>query len=148
MKQRELFSFSSLFAGVALVLSLSGCSKKESPAAVQAPPQQADAPQPAPDAVPAAPAAPVSTAPVLSAAEVKANMEAADAAMKARDYEKAAATLMAVRAQQRLSEQQAEMLRSRMVQLQSSMAAAIAGGDPKAAAAADVLRQSASGVGR
>jgi hypothetical protein len=62
-------------------------------------------------------------------------------AMKAKDYQRAAATLIAVQ-QMPLNEQQANALRGQMVQLQATLAGAVASGDPQAKAAAEKLRAS------
>jgi hypothetical protein len=61
--------------------------------------------------------------------------------MKAKDYQRAAATLIAVQ-QMPLNEQQANALRGQMVQLQATLAGAVASGDPQAKAAAEKLRAS------
>jgi len=122
-----------------MLVTGSGCSKKaESPPAV-APPEAGNA---APPVAPAqiAPARPVNTA---TAADTSAALAAADAALKARQYEQAVRNLLAVQAQKNLSEQQALAARDQMVQLQRGLAGAVANGDPKAIAAAELLRASA-----
>jgi hypothetical protein len=68
-----------------------------------------------------------------------------NAAVKAKDYQKAADTLIAVQRQTALTDQQAAAVRAQMVQLQGSVAAGLANGDPNAKAAADRLRAAASG---
>lgn len=63
--------------------------------------------------------------------------------MQARDYERSASALLAVQQQrQTLTAAQGEALRQQMVILQQNLAAAVASGDPKAKAAADLLRKS------
>jgi hypothetical protein len=64
-----------------------------------------------------------------------------DAALKAKAYDKAVQTLLAVQQQRALSEQQAQEVVNRMRGLQANLAAAVAAGDPNAKAAADRLRQ-------
>jgi hypothetical protein len=90
---------------------------------------------PADPAVPSAPIAAVAASPQAALAE-------SDAALKAKDYEKAAVSILAVQQQKRLTDQQAMALRNQMIRLQSSLAAAVASGDPKAKAAAELLRAS------
>ncbi len=72
-----------------------------------------------------------------------ASLATAQAAMQAKDYERAATTLLAVQQQrQPLTAAQGEALRNQMVSLQQALAAGVASGDPKAKAAADLLRKS------
>jgi len=61
-------------------------------------------------------------------------------ALEARDYDRAAEEILAMQRSQ-LSEQQAAAAAAQMRQLQSSLAGAVAAGDPKAIAAAQKLRQ-------
>jgi precorrin-3B methylase len=63
----------------------------------------------------------------------------ADAAMRQRDYEKAVKTMLALQ-QAQLNAQQAELARQQMINVQRSLAAAIASGDPNAIAAGEALR--------
>ena len=70
-------------------------------------------------------------------------MAAADAALKAKAYDQAALTLVALQQQKGLTDQQAQAVHTRMVQLQGALASALANGDAKAQAAAAILRQSA-----
>lgn len=114
-----------------LLLSVSSCGKKA----------------PATDPVAAAPAtaAPAGTAPVAptqTAVLPDAHLAESQAALNARDYDKAAAALIAVQ-RAKLNDQQAAAAAAQMRQLQGSLAAAVASGDPRAKAAADRLRQSA-----
>jgi hypothetical protein len=77
-------------------------------------------------------------------ADVKQAFAEADAALKAKAYQKAAQYLLAVQSQRQLTDQQAAEARRRMVGLQSSLADGIANGDPNAIAAAALLRRSAT----
>jgi hypothetical protein len=71
-------------------------------------------------------------------------LQQSQTALGAGDYEKAAAALISAQQQADLSAQQAEAVAAQMRQLQSSLASGVASGDPKAKAAADKLRQSAT----
>ncbi len=64
-----------------------------------------------------------------------------DAALKAKAYEKAVATLLAVQQQKALTAQQAMEAQNKMRSLQANLAAAVAAGDPNAIAAVRLLRQ-------
>jgi len=123
---------------LALALAvLAGCSKKaEQPPSV-APPAAGNA---APPSAQSATTRPVNAA---NSADASAVLAAAEAALKAREYEQAAKNLLAIQAQKNLSEQQALAARDQMVQLQRGLAGAVASGDPKAKAAAELLRASA-----
>jgi len=61
--------------------------------------------------------------------------------MKAKNYEKAVESALALQ-QQKLTEEQAQAARNQMVRLQQQLVGA--GNDPKAKAAADRLRQAAA----
>jgi hypothetical protein len=74
--------------------------------------------------------------------DTKAAMNAATAALKARQYEDAVKVIMALQAQQ-LSDQQAAAVHNQMVQLQGAVADGVARGDANAQAAAEMLRESA-----
>ena len=131
-------SFILLFGAV---LVFSSCKKKTADAQM---PAQAAETTPAP-AVAAAPAAdpgaaamPQQPAPVIN---TSAAISDANQALKAKDYQKAAATLIAVQ-QQPLTPQQAAAVHGQMVQLQGALAGAVASGDPNAKAAADRIRAS------
>ena len=63
-------------------------------------------------------------------------------AIKAKDYEKAASAMVNLQ-RQPLTQEQAQAVRGQMVQFQRDLAAGIAAGNPKAKAAAELLRQSA-----
>jgi hypothetical protein len=81
--------------------------------------------------------------PIVTSSDANQVLSSAQAALKQKDYEKAAATLLYVQ-QQRLNDQQADAARAQMVQLQKDLVGAIGAGDPKAKAAADLLRASHS----
>lgn len=117
---------------------LAGCGNKE---------------EPAPAAVPDQPAQPAAAAPATAAqqptfsarpipTDPQAALAASETARRAREYEEAAQALLAVQRQQRLTEQQAAAARNQMIQLQADLAAGLASGDPKAKAAAELLRRS------
>lgn len=86
-------------------------------------------------------ATPVATPVPAAAPAVDSRFAESQAAINAGDYEKAATALIAVQ-QVPLTEQQAELAAKQMRQLQSALASAVAGGDPRAKAAADKLRRS------
>jgi hypothetical protein len=113
----------------------SGCGKKEEP--VTTVPAES-----APVEAVAAPAARTPT-PVAPTADASASIAAAQVAMQAQDYERAAAALLSAQTQrQPLTTEQAHAVHNQMIQLQQSLAAGVASGDPKAKAAAALLRQS------
>jgi len=114
------------------------------------------APGPAPENASTAPTTPAtgnSSAPANQPAQAQAapTIDATKAfadvntALKARDYQKATETLLALQRQKQLTDQQSMAVRGQMVQLQSAVAAGVASGDPNAKAAADRLRAEASG---
>jgi hypothetical protein len=117
-----------LVAGGALLL-LAGCGKKE-----------AAAPSPGPDQTAVQPAQPEAAATPAPAAAPDSRLTESQTALAARDYDRAAEALIALQRTQ-LNEQQAAAAAAQMRQLQSSLAGAVAGGDPKAIAAAQRLRQ-------
>ena len=124
-----------LTASLCLAAFLSGCSKKE--AAVSAPETPV---APVAEAPASAPTPAVSAA---SAAAMTRALADADAALKAHAYDQAVQAMLAVQKHRQLTDQQAQEAHNRMVGLQSSLAAAVASGDPNAKAAAELLRQSA-----
>jgi hypothetical protein len=134
------------FASVALSLMIvvvGGCSKKaDEPAAASASQQAATAPA---DAQPAATdqAAQAPSGPVLDSSQMvgdaKAAMADADAAVRQREYEKAVKTMLAIQ-QAQLNAEQAAAARQQMINLQRTLANAIASGDPNAVAAGEMLR--------
>ncbi|MEY4916516.1 MAG: hypothetical protein RL616_429 [Verrucomicrobiota bacterium] len=122
------------FAGLLVVcLAFVGCSKKETPAPAPAAP------------VVEAPAAPVANPAAIpnspTPMDVRQAFAEADAAMKAKAYERAVQAMLAVQKQKQLTESEAQQARLRMISLQSSLATAVANGDPAAKAAADRLRR-------
>ena len=130
-----------LTGGILVMLAaatIAGCKKKE-PASSQT----ATTPDSSATAAPAATADAGTSAQPVAAAPVDASRIFTDAnqALKAGEYQKAADTLLILQ-QQRLNDQQSQALRREMVQLQGTLAAAVARGDPNAKAAADKLRAS------
>jgi len=120
-----------LISSALLLTLLAGCGKKET--AVQTPVPETTAPV-AQQVQPAAnPAAATAVAP-------DARLVESQAALKAGDYDRAAAALVAMQAA-RLNEQQAAAAAQQMRQLQSRLASAVASGDPRAIAAAKRLRE-------
>src|SRR5512146_2500431 len=92
-------------ASILGLLLLSSCGKKQTTEVIQPPPPDTSA-VPATASAEAQPAAPApAPTPIV---DDKASIAEADAAMKKADYERAAAQLLAIQAQQRLSEQQAQ----------------------------------------
>jgi len=133
-------------ATLALVTAvmLAGCGKKPAdPTSSSAPADtgataSAAAPAEAPPPPQAAPAIIVNN---INTSDTKAAMSAANAALKARQYEDATKLILAMQAQQ-LSEQQAAAVHNQMIQLQQNLADGIANGDANAQAAAEMLRES------
>jgi hypothetical protein len=128
---------------VSVAMLLSACSKKaEAPASPSGDAQATTAAAPSSEAqAPDAQQAP--SGPVLDASQMAGNakqaMADADAAFRQREYEKAVRTMLAIQ-QAQLNAQQAEAARQQMITLQRNLAAAVASGDPNAAAAAQILR--------
>lgn len=151
MKPIRVFNYlSSGILAFALAVGSLGCSKKAETSNAAETPVTADtnAPATAQDTAPA----PDNTPPpvainTVNVSDAKAAMDAANAAMKAKQYEETAKLLLAIQAQQ-LNAQQAERARAQMVQFQGALANAIANGDASAQAAAEALRAHASGAGR
>ena len=117
---------------------VAGCEKKkqeEFPAAPSSTPAASASP------ATANPAAPAATAGQPSGNSSQQTYAQAEAALKARDYEKAVDAALVLQ-QQKLTEEQAQAARNQMVRLQQQLVAA--GNDPKAKAAADRLRQAAA----
>ena len=120
------------FSSSALLITLlAGCGKKE-----------AEPPAPAPQTTaPVAQQVQPAATPASSRPDAPdARLAQSQAALKARDYDQAAATLVAMQ-HNRLNEQQAAAAAAQMRELQSSLAGAVASGDPRAIAAANRLRQ-------
>jgi predicted component of type VI protein secretion system len=136
----SLVSQRAFLAVVCIAVAVSGCSKKKevSPSASDAAAVEASG------AASAAPANQAVAAP--SSVDTTRILNEADAALKAKDYQKAVEAALAAQRQQALTEQQAAARRIQMLQLQKDLANAIANGDAKAKAAADLLRRSASGA--
>src|SRR6185503_6993272 len=139
-----------LFLGFtfALLVVLSGCSKKETPAPEAAVPPPA--PAPAAAAAPAeAPPAPVATPGQI---DVKSSFSQSDQALKRKDYETAADALIRLQvARVPMTEAQGFDRINRMRDLQKQIADAMMSGDPNAKRAAELLRRSAmipAGAGR
>ena len=127
-----------MFTTILLAVLINGCGKQES----AAPPSENNPANSTPASdQPAAPAANRAAAPAST--DAAASLAAAQAAMQAKDYERAAAALLAVQQQrQPMTAEQGQALRDQMVLLQQNLAAGVASGDPKAKAAADLLRKS------
>lgn len=85
---------------------------------------------------------PASSAVGSPSTDVKQSLADVDAALKAKAYVKAVQTMLAIRQQAQLTDQEAQEAHNRMVEIQSSLASSIANGDPNAKAAAEILRQS------
>lgn len=126
-----------LFTNAVCALTLAtfvGCSKEEATAPT--------APEPTPSA-PTQTELQRTAAPAVQAnAPSDPRLQESQAAIKAREYDRAAEALIALR-RARLTDQQAAIAAAQMQQLQSDLASAVASGDPRAKAAADRLRQSA-----
>lgn len=121
---------------LAVVAIAAGCGKKtEKPAAVAPTPDATAATQPAPAATPNA------ALPAVVVTDANQGLAETDAALKAKAYEKAVATLLAVQEQKTLTAQQAQEAANKMRALQGNLAAAVAAGDPNAIAAVRMLRQ-------
>lgn len=123
-----------LAAGTVALLLLTGCGKNADEASGETTPVAAQPDQAPP--VPGAKAPAQSSVPAARLAE-------SQAAINSGDFERAATALVAAQ-QAQLTQQQAEALARQMQQLQGSLAGAVANGDPRAKAAADKLRQSAT----
>lgn len=116
------------------------CSKKEATPATPNAATTAEAP-PVASPAPAAQLAPPSS---QDSPAVDARIAEAQAAMKAKDYEKAATALsISGRTPAGMTGQQLMSLNSAKANMQSQIAAAAAAGDPKAKAAYEMLRQRA-----
>ena len=130
------FKMKHLFKGLfcIAVILLSACHKKEEQAAQTPAP---DAGQPSATVSNQAPGNPAAQAPVIDTSKALAE---ADAALRRKEYEQAVATMLKLQQQRGLTEQQSEAVRNAQIHLQQNLAGAVAGGDPKAKAAADMLR--------
>jgi len=133
MKRTSLLKNS--FVALALGASLIACKKQEAPPAQSQADTTAPAPATSPDSAPTVAPAP--------AANAQAALSDVNAAMKAKEYDRAVKSMLAVQTA-KLTDQQAMEAHNRMIQLQKDLASAVANGDPKAKAAADMLRASAT----
>jgi len=129
MKTRTI-SFWLISSALAVTL-LAGCKQEEATVPDPAPQSPAPANQPG---------QPAANAAAATAVAPDARLAESQAALKAQDYDRAAATLVAMQ-QTKMNEQQAAAAAAQMRQLQSSLATAAASGDPRAIAAANRLRQ-------
>jgi hypothetical protein len=129
-----------ILLALSLLVFAAGCSKKQAAEPTPALPT-AESATPAPTQPTAG--TPTTPVPVTRTVEPAAGISATEAALKAKQYEEAAAMLLAVQ-NQKLTEQQADAARSQMARLQRDLAGALASGDPKAKAAADLLRRSST----
>jgi len=121
---------------LAVVAIAAGCGKKtEKPTAVAPTPDATAAAQPVPATTPGA------AQPAVVVTDVNQGLAETDAALKAKAYEKAVATLLAVQQQKALTAQQAMAAQNKMRSMQADLAAAVAAGDPNAIAAVKMLRQ-------
>lgn len=124
----------------------SGCKKSQSTAPTPAPENATAAPTPAatanPGATPNQAAAQTPAAPPVDTTKAFADI---NSALKAKDYQKATDTLLAIQRMPHLTEQQSLAAHGQMVELQKAVATGLASGDPNAKAAADRLRAQASG---
>jgi len=126
--------------------TVTGC-KKSQP--TETAPQNSSAPAPstpAPANTTASPNQPATPqAQAASTVDTTKAFTDVNAALKARDYQKATDNIMAIQRLPNLTDQQAAAVRGQMVELQKAVAAGLANGDPNAKAAADQLRAQASG---
>jgi hypothetical protein len=126
---------------IALAIVAISCSKKEAAPAVV--PSTANT---ATDPSPATPQpAVMDTRPIEDASALNARIAAAQAAMKAKDYERAASTLtISHQSPVPMTGDQLMTYNSAMASQQNQIAAAAAAGDPKAKAVYEAMRQRAS----
>jgi hypothetical protein len=124
-----------------VIICVGGC-KKEVPAPSSASTATDAATQAVAEATPDPAAAPV-IIDTQNLADTKAAMEASQAALKAKQYEDATKALLLAQ-QRQLTEQQSKELYRQMIQLQRSVSEGVANGDPRAQAAAEMLREAHS----
>ena len=117
-----------------LITLLAGCGKKEAEVQASAAENATPVAQQIQQIQPAATPSP---------ATLDARLVESQAALKAREYDRAAAALVALRAT-RMNEQQAAAAAAQMNQLQRSLADGVARGDPQAIAAANRLRRAST----
>ena len=141
MKTATMMSYRSLgFAVVVLAAAAAGCSKKEQPPTTVTPPGTQTS-QAAGEAQAAAPAAPPAQE---NYATVDAGLAQAQAAMKAKEYDRAVNTLSSLRTGATpMTGQQLMQVNRAQIDLQNQLSAAAAAGDPRAKAAYEMLRQRA-----
>jgi len=138
---RQLLSFSSLVLTGAILLT--ACGKKE---------EAESAPVPAAKTAPGAPAAPEVKTEAVAVQETQVmpelnfepianpTLEAAEAATKRKEYDRAAVALMQIQNNPKLSEQQSWAAQAQMKTLQRDLASAAAAGDKRAQQAIQLLR--------
>jgi hypothetical protein len=127
---RALFS-ANRFCQIAVIVLFCACSKKEDNNS------QASTTQPSNTS----PTVPFSNGlPTVSSTDAAKALAATDAALKAKQYEQAVSNLLMLQQQRGLTEQQSQMVRDQQVRVQKTLVGAVASGDPKAKAAADMLR--------
>ena len=80
----------------------------------------------------------------LSSANRGATLAQAQAALQARDYQKAVEATLGLAQQRQMTPEQARAAQNQMLQLQQALALAVNSGDLRAKAAADTLRQAAA----
>ncbi len=127
---RTLFS-ANRFCQIAVFALFCACSKKEDNNSQASAPQSSNTSTTAPSP---------GVAGSLSSADAAKAFAATDAALKAKQYEQAVSNLLMLQQQRGLTEQQSQMVRDRQVRVQQTLVGAVASGDPKAKAAADMLR--------
>jgi hypothetical protein len=111
-----------------------GCSKKQE---ATAPPAEISV------VAPAATTPARATQSTAAPQEVSRAIAESQAALKANEYEKAAQAMLAIQRAQ-LTEKEATAARQQMISLQSAVTAGLGAGDPRAKAAADLLRRASS----
>ena len=138
MESRKCHFLRVVLGCVLVPLWVSGCGKGK----------QEEFPASPPSATPVAPTASAPAAAARpnqpTAVENQKTFAEAEAAMKAKDYQKAVEAALVLQQQKQLSEAQAQAARNQMVRLQQQLAGAVLSGDPNAKAAADRLRQAAA----
>jgi hypothetical protein len=135
IKLKKMVGQNRSFYGVvmtAVLLAASGCSKKQEPAVTQ----NAPVPQ-----TPGSPQTPTAQPPENNM-PADARLAEAQAAMKAKDYERAINTLAIPRQPAApMTAQQMMDIHNAQISMQNQIAEAAAAGDPKAKAAYEALRQ-------
>jgi len=124
---------------LAVIAATAGCGKKTDKTATVTPPPPDTAAAAAPE--PAAATLAANPQPVV-VTDVGKSLAESEAAIKAKSYQKAVQTILALQRQQRLNPQQAQAAANQMRALQAELAAGVAAGDPNAKAAVQILTQS------